>query len=135
MRMKTEIYLNRIYPANWNTLNVRDKEKKEREYNTISFLLKSSSVKPMFAEVNSLVVEFYEEPDFIVHSHDLTFRKIGIEHTKCYVQERNNTPKINSDLEKICIEIIDEINEKAPLISSNLNYINVVFAHDIMVGT
>ena len=128
-----KVCINKIYPKRWGMYSHQEKEKKEREFNVVSFLLNSHLGKNCFRE-KKLYVEFYEEPDFIVYLADRTSEKIGLEVTKCYADEWNNH-RVKSDLEKICKKVIEGVqNNTDSNCFCEINYMNVTFMHEIMVG-
>ena len=135
MKKASNVHTHIIYPSNWDNYNQREKEAKEQEFGIVSFLLKTSPEDILFLHKEELYIEFYEEPDFLIYTKDKPFYKIGLEVTKCYADERYNTPKINSDLTKICKEEVEEINNtNSDGLSAYINYVNVTFAHKIFIG-
>lgn len=134
MKHSPEVYIKKIYPDNWDRYSERDKQKKEQEFNIASFVLNDSSVKIQFEGKEPLCVQFLEGPDFLVYSENNPSDKIGLEITKCYINDKHNSPAINSDLEKICKEVIQDIQHTENTNLSHINYIDVKFAHEVMVG-
>ncbi len=134
MKHSPEVYIKKIYPDNWDRYSERDKQKKEQEFNIASFVLNDSSVKIQFEGKEPLCVQFLEGPDFLVYSENNPSDKIGLEITKCYINDKHNSPAINSDLEKICKEVIQDIQHTGNTNLSHINYIDVKFAHEVMVG-
>lgn len=135
MKKDLEICINKIYPHNWDEYSQRMIEEKEQEFDTVSFFLKNHAIDSRFLRGGELCVEFYEKPDFLVYLKDMPQCKIGLEVTKCYADEKCNVPKINSDLIKICKEVVNEINKvDNAKITCKINYINVTFIHSIMAG-
>ena len=134
MKHSPEVYIKKIYPNNWDRYSEREKQKKEQEFNIASFVLNDSSVKIQFEGKEPLCVQFLEGPDFLVYSENNPSDKIGLEITKCYINDKYNSPAINSDLEKICKEVIQDIQHIGNSNLSRINYVYVKFAHEVMVG-
>lgn len=142
MKEKLKLIINKKYPENWNKKNEEYRRKKEDEFDTASFFLYNhSAVKDIFEGADSLCVEFDDSPDFFVYSNEKSSKKLGLEITDCYVNEVRNSKKprnlnnVYSDLEKICNEVIKDIqkNDKSNLYQK-VNYISVIFTHEIMIG-
>lgn len=134
MKQCLEICIKKIYPKNWDKYSEREKQKKEQEFNIVSFLLNAPIGKTQFEGTKTLFVEFCEGPDFLVYSEDRLSDKIGLEITKCYANDRCSSPAINSDLEKICKEVFRDIQHTGDINLSHINYANIIFAHEVMVG-
>lgn len=127
------MYINKIYPHNWNEINEREKQKKEQEFSIARFFLDEPSVKSQFQGRGNLCVEFHEGPDFLVYSEENLSDIIGLEITKCYVKDVGCSPSVMSNLRKICNEVVGDL-QKSENSFYNINYIDVTFAHEIMIG-
>lgn len=138
MRNDLEFIIKKIYPENWDKIGEQERIKKEKEFGIASFFLYNyPTIKDFLKGTDYLCVQFYEKPDFFLYSNEESSKKLGLEITDCYVntESNRNILSIYSDLEKICKEVVDDIVKNNCIAShKRINYINVTFTHEIMIG-
>lgn len=105
------MYINKIYPHDWDVINEREKQKKEQEFSIARFFLDEPSVKTQFQGRENLNVKFHEGPDFLLYSEENQLDKIGLEITKCYVRGDGYSPAVMSNLRKICNEVVGDLQK------------------------
>lgn len=128
----SRLIINKKYPDGWEQYSEREKCKKCEEFKIVSFFLNDTSVVDLFAGEDNLNVEFREGPDFFIYSDAKIFSNLGLEITKCYVDD-SNSHRIKSDLKKICEDSVKDI-QKQTNSCHGINYVLVTFTHEIMVG-
>lgn len=137
MEKESRFIIYKKYPKDWEKMNIKEKIKKGLEFSIVSFIINNySPIRDFFEDTDNLCVEFNEGPDFFLYPNEVNSKILGLEITDCYVNSGKNYNRnilsVHSDLEKICGEVIKEVCSDD--LRQKINYLRVVFTHDIMVG-
>ena len=117
--------------SNWEQFSPQERAKKDKEVFIATFMLKEAPCSVSTEESDDLCMELHEEPDFLLYSKKDCAHKIGLELTKCYMNNTKNSSKVHSDLELICQRTIEKIQRANGV---KCNYARVTFAREIMEG-
>lgn len=117
--------------SNWEQFSPQERAKKDKEVFIATFMLKEAPCSVSTEESDELCMELHEEPDFLLYSKKDCAHKIGLELTKCYMNNTKNSSKVHSDLELICKRTIEKIQRANGV---KCNYAKVTFAREIMEG-